>query len=99
MACDGKPSTATSTRRHHQRIHLGQRLDLGCQQHAVGRWSAASPVIDGGFDVGDVDGSHGAGIISRSHEACVSKVASFLVAARALCKGAARLLLNIKPVN
>ena len=45
----------------HQRVHLGQRPQLGAQRHTIGGRAALAPVVDGGFNVGDVDGGgHGA---------------------------------------
>ena len=41
----------------HQGVHRGQRPQLSAQGDAVGRGAALAPVVDGGFDVGDVDGS------------------------------------------
>ena len=43
--------------KHHQRIHLRQRPQLGAQGDAVGRGTLVAPVVDGGFNVGDVEGS------------------------------------------
>ncbi len=43
---------------HHQRVDLGQRAQLGCEGDAVGRGLLLAPVVDGGLDVGDVNGSH-----------------------------------------
>ena len=48
------------TVKHHQGIHRCQRPKLRAQRHAIGRWAAFAPVVDGGFDVGDVQGGfHG----------------------------------------
>ncbi|MOA63377.1 hypothetical protein D3C78_1890830 [compost metagenome] len=43
----------------HERVDLGQRAQLGRQRDAVGRGRLLAPVVDGGLDVGDVDGGHG----------------------------------------
>ena len=45
----------------HQGIHPCQGPQFGAQGHAIGRRAALSPVVDGGFNVGDVDGGGHAG--------------------------------------
>ena len=45
--------------KNHQRIDLGQRTHLGRQRQAVRRGTPAAPVVDGRFDVGDMQGWHG----------------------------------------
>jgi hypothetical protein len=45
--------------KNHERVNLGQRTQLGRQCHAIGRGVFIAPVIDGGFDIGDVDAGHG----------------------------------------
>jgi hypothetical protein len=55
---------------HHQRIHRGERPQLRAQRDTVGRGTALAPVVDGGFDVDNMDGGgvdgcvHGAKNIS-----------------------------------
>ena len=41
--------------KHHQRIHLRQRPQLGAQGDAVRRGAFVPPVVDGGFNVCDVE--------------------------------------------
>jgi hypothetical protein len=43
-----------------QRIHLTSALISGASARPVGGGRALAPPVDGGFDVGDVDGGHGA---------------------------------------
>jgi len=43
----------------HQRVHLGQGPYFGLQQHTIRGRVALSPVVDGGFDIGDVQCGHG----------------------------------------
>jgi hypothetical protein len=43
---------------HHERVDLGQRAQLGRQRDAVGRGTLLAPMVDGGLDVGDVNGGH-----------------------------------------
>jgi hypothetical protein len=58
--------------KHHERIHLSQRTQLGAQGHAVWGRAAFAPVVDGGFDVGDVeDGFHGYAAIKIGENICI----------------------------
>lgn len=41
----------------HQSVHRCQCPQLCAQRDAIGRGAALAPVVDGGFDVSDVDGS------------------------------------------
>jgi hypothetical protein len=52
--------------KHHQRVDLGQRAQLGRKGDAIGRRLPLAPVVDGGLDVGDVDGGHEDGKCERA---------------------------------
>jgi hypothetical protein len=60
--------------KHHQRVHLCQRPQLGAQGDAVGRGALVAPVVDGGFNVGDVDERHVQILSSYYHNAISSAI-------------------------